>query len=362
MELLIAEVTGTEARSITLRGRSMARTDESPPNFGLQQRGRINYPPSNPQADVALLGAVWLPTTFQGAWDDKFFSPKDAPRLVGFKSLGSRVGNTVVPSGDNARRSIEVVEAFMLMCRVGQKLRVEWGPIVRYGILWKMDLSPITQEHWDWTMDFEWTGDSNVRPIIRKPTRINARSLFQLLLALLEAIRKGIALLGKFADFYAAKIKAPMDALTNAITGCLEELTKVIANAITPQKVLGDLKANLTKIKLAAKDLLRALNGLVDFSGPTTKRAADTANYAILVISKEAIRIAANMAEREQELDKLNTPEVQDSVVITDGQTLRDLAQRFYGSAADWIFLAQFNTLPCAPPTGTVVLIPYRGT
>ena len=361
MELLIAETAG-EGRSITLKGRSMPQTNEAPPNFGLQQRGRINYPPSNPQADVALLGAVWKPTAFQGVWDDKFFSPIDAPRLVGFKKLGSRVGNVVVPSGDNARRSIEVVEAFMLMCRVGQKMRVEWGPIVRYGILWDMDLSPITQQHWIWSMNFEWTGDSNVRPIIRKPTKINARSLFALLLALLEAIRKGIALLNAFANFYAARIKAPLDALTNAIVGCMEELTKVIANAVTPQKILGDLKANLTKIKLAARDLLRAIKGLVNFSGPTTKRDADTANYAIFVISKEAIRIAANMAEREQELERLATPEVQDEVVISDGQTLRDIAQRFYGAAADWIFLADFNSLPCSPPVGTVVLVPYRKT
>ena len=248
------------------------------------------------------------------------------------------------------------------MCRVGQKMRVEWGPIVRYGILWDMHLSPITQQHWIWSMNFEWTGDSNVRPIIRKPTKINARSLFALLLALLEAIRKGIALLNAFANFYAARIKAPLDALTNAIVGCMEELTKVIANAVTPQKILGDLKANLTKIKLAARDLLRAIKGLVNFSGPTTKRDADTANYAIFVISKEAIRIAANMAEREQELERPATPEVQDEVVISDGQTLRDIAQRFYGSAADWIFLADFNSLPCSPPVGTLVLVPYRKT
>jgi nucleoid-associated protein YgaU len=211
-------------------------------------------------------------------------------------------------------------------------------------------------------MDFEWTGDTTIRPIIRKPTRINARSLFSLLLALLEAVRKGIALLNAASAFYAAKVKAPMDALTNAITGCLEELTKVITNAITPQKILGDLKANLTKIKLAAKDLLRAFNGLADFAGPTTKRDADTANYAILVISKEAIRIAANMAEREQELAKLDTPDVQDQVIITDGLTLRDISQRFYGTPNDWIFIAQFNSLPAAPPTGTLVLVPYRAS
>ena len=362
MELLIAELDG-DARSITLKGRSMPRTDESPPSFGLQQRGRINYPPSNPRADVSLLGSVWLPTTFQGEWDDKFFSPKDAPRLVGFKTLDSRVGTTVVPAGDNARRSIELVEAFSLMLRVGRELRVEWGPIVRVGILWKFDFQPTNgQQHWVWTMDFEWTGDTPFRPIIRKPTRINARSLFALLLALLEAVRKGIALLNKFSELYAAKVKAPMDALTNAITGVLEGLTNVINNAVTPQKVLGDLKANLTKIKLAAKDLLRAMNGLVDFAGPTTKREADQANYAILVISKEAIRIAANMAEREQELAKLDTPDVQDQVIITDGLTLRDISQRFYGTPNDWIFIAQFNSLPAAPPTGTLVLIPYRAS
>lgn len=360
MEFIIEETDG-DKRSITLRGEAMPRTEEEYVDFGIEQRGRINYPPSAPVADVALLGAVWTPTSIQGIWDDKFFRGESAPKIVGFKSLGSRVGNSVVAAGDTARSSVELVECFYLLIRTGNELRVSWGPMIRYGVIWNFHPRTKNQQHWQWSIDFEWTGDTNVRPIIKKPSQVNTRSLFQLLLALLDAVRLGVKKLGLVADFYNAKIKAPMDALTNAITGCLEELTKVIANAITPKSVLGDIRANLTRIKLAAQGLLKAFNRFAaDFEGPLTQRASNEANVYVLQISKEAYRIAAEMAEREQQLAKLDTPDVQDQAVIAEGQSLRDLALRYYGSVADWIILAQYNTLTANPPVGTVVLIPVK--
>ena len=49
------------------------------------------------------------------------------------------------------------------------------------------------------------------------------------------------------------------------------------------------------------------------------------------------------MAERERELAKLDTPDLQDIVRTVQGETLRDVAKRVYGSAKDWLLIAKYN-------------------
>jgi hypothetical protein len=358
-ELVITETTG-DKRQVILRGRSLPDISDSPPEFGAVMRGRLNYAPANPVADVSLVGSTWTPTTFAGRWDDKFFRGPNAPEIKGFKDLASRKG--FLGGFTNATAALQVVEAMLVLHRGQSLLRVECGPFIRYGILWEFTPTYIRDEIYLWRMEFHWTGDTDVKPPIKKPKRVEARSLLQLLLALLEGLRNLIKVLGLPAKYFAAKIQAPMDALTNAITSCIEELTKVIANAITPAKVLGDLRANLTRIKLAARDLAKAFNRfLADFGedAPSPRDSA-LAGVASIAISKEALRIAAVMAEQEYNLAKLDTPDVQASVFTAAGESLRDVAARFYGSAADWLVLAAFNSLPCNPPAGTLVMIPRK--
>lgn len=357
-ELVITETAG-DKRQIILRGRSMPDIADGAPEFGAQMRGRVNYAPANPVADASLVGATWLPTTFQGRWDDKFFRGKNAPEIKNFKDLASRQG--FLGGFTNATAALQVVEAFTVLLRGQPLLRVECGPFIRYGVLWEFTPSFIRDEIFLWRMEFHWTGDTDVKPPIKKPKRVSGLSLFQLLLALLESLRLLIQKLGLPAKYFAAKIQAPMDALTNAITACLDELTKVIANALTPAKVLGDLRANLTRIKLAARALANAFkNFLADFEEPLSPRNSALAGVASIAISKEALRIAAVMAEQEYALSKLDTPDLLASHFIAAGESLRDVSARYYGTPADWLLIAQYNSLPCNPPAGTLVLIPRK--
>jgi len=357
-ELVITETTG-DKREIVLRGRSLPDIADAPPEFGAVMRGRINYAPANPVADVSLVGSTWTPTTFAGRWDDKFMRGPNAPTIKNFKDLASRKG--FLGGFTNATAALQVVEAMLVLHRGQSLLRVECGPFIRYGILWEFTPTYIRDEIYLWRCEFKWTGDTDVKPPIKKPKRVEARSLLQLLLALLEGIRNLIKVLGLPAKYFAAKIQAPMDALTNAVTACIEELTKVIANALTPAKVLGDLRANLTRIKLAARDLANAARRfLADFEEPLSPRDSALAGVASIAISKEAMRMAAQMAEREYELAKLDTPDVQASVFTAAGESLRDISARFYGTPADWLVLAAFNSLPCNPPVSTLVMIPRK--
>lgn len=359
-EIVITETDGDE-RSITLQGRSMPNVSEQPVSFGIQQRGRINYPPWQPVADVSILGTTWKPLRMAGLWDNKFMGPTDAPKLVKFRNLGSRGPGGISQANGTARNCTEVVEALYLLIRTGRTLRFEWGPFTRYGILWEFEPEFMRLERCSWSMEFEWTGDTKLKPIVKARAKVSPLSLLELLLKILEAIRKAIQLLNAPAKFYANNILSPFNQLVSAITDVINELTKVVANAITPAKILGDLRAGLTKIKLACADLLRALQGVVGFSDPLNRKDSALADYSVLFLRKEITDVAAVMAERELMLAKLDTPDLQDLVKTVQGETLRDVAKRVYGNASDWLIIAKYNGFASATvPANTTVLIPSK--
>ena len=120
-ELVITETDG-DKRQIILRGRSKPDIADGAPEFGAQMRGRVNYAPANPVADASLVGATWLPTTFQGRWDDKFFRGKNAPEIKNFKDLASRQG--FLGGFTTATAALQVVEAFTVLLRGQPLLRV----------------------------------------------------------------------------------------------------------------------------------------------------------------------------------------------------------------------------------------------
>ena len=108
-EIVITE-TGGDERSITLRGRSMPQVDDEPAEFGIQQRGRVNYPPWQPVADVSILGAVWEPLMISGLWDNRYMDSRNAPILGKFKNLASRGPGGVTGPNGQARNCVEKQE------------------------------------------------------------------------------------------------------------------------------------------------------------------------------------------------------------------------------------------------------------
>lgn len=359
-ELVITETDGEE-RSITLRGRSMPDTKEEPLVLGMTQRGRVNYPPWMPVADISIVGAVWTPTPMRGLWDDKYMDATNAPLLKKFKNLGTGGPDGILQANGRARNVVQVVEAFRILLRSGSTLMVEWGPYTMFGVLWQFEPSYFRVERAGWMCEFNWSGDTKNKPIIKPKPKLSPLGLLELLLKILEALRRAIQLLGAPAKFYKEKILAPFNQLMSAITDCINEFTKVIANAITPRKILGDLRAQFTKIKLAAGDLLRAMRQVVNFTDPLNPRDAALAEYGLIFMRKEVLASAAAMADRERELAKIDTPEIQDLVRTVQGETLRDVAKRVYGNPADWLIIATYNGLASAMvPENSLILVPSK--
>lgn len=375
LEITIEEVTGPLRRKIVLRGQSLPETqDERPVIGGTLARGKINTPPGNTQADIALTSAIWQGTTIQGRWCDRFlWDDRNAPTLFGFDGIGplprtprntrdpSSAASAAAGFGGKARTSFEIMQAFQTMCRSLQTLRFTWGPLSYYGILREFTPRWKVIEDIRWEARFEWTGDSIVPPKIKKPKRIEAAGLLALLKALFNAVVGAFNLLGLPARLYQSLIKGTFDALSLAVTSLLEGLQKLIVGALSPLNLVDDLRAAILRIKLAAQDLARAVtNVLAQFKEPLGQRDSSLADMAILGLSREAERMAGAMAERERELAALAVPEIIAAVVLGP-RDLRAIAADYYGDPAEWVRLMQYNAFTSSNlPPETLVLVPAK--
>lgn len=374
LEIVIEETTGPR-RKIILRGQSLPETREDRPVFGATQaRGKINYPPGNTQADIALTSAIWLPTTFQGRWSDRFmWDDRNAPTLFGFDGIGSmprqpqntRDGSVSASAatgfGGKARTALQVVQAFQTLCRSLQTLHVTWGPLSYFGILREFSPRWRTVEDVLWEARFEWTSDRDTPTKIRTAKRIEAAGLFTVVKNALDTVKTAYDTLGAPARLYQQLLKANMEALSAAASELMGKLQKLVIGALSPTNIVDDLRASFLKVQLAAQDMARRVTAAVpQFGEPLGPRDSAQADLAVLSISREAERMAGVMAERERELAALSVPEIIAAVVL-GFRDLRDIAVDYYGDASDWIRLMQYNGFTSSNlPPETIVLVPSK--
>lgn len=373
-EIVIEEVSGPR-RKIILRGASLPETkDERPVLGGTTARGKINTPPGNTQADVALSSAVWLPTTLQGRWYDRaLWDDRNSASLFGFDGIGGlpaaprnirtpgAAASAATGFGGKATTALQLVQAFQTLCRGLQLIKVTWGPLAYFGILREFTPRWKILEDVQWEARFEWTGDTIAPPRIKTPKRLEAAGLLSLLKSLFDAVTSAFNLLGLPARLYQALIKSTMDALSNAVTELLDKLQKLVVGAFAPANLLSDLRAAFLRVQLAAQDLARAVTSAVpQFGEPMGQRESSEADYALLMISREAERMAGAMAERERELAALAVPEILAAVTL-GARDLRDIATDYYGDPAEWIRLMQYNGFTSSNlPPETIVLVPAK--
>lgn len=374
LEIIIEERDGLR-RKVILRGESLPSTKEDLPIIGgTAARGKVNTPPGNTQADVALSSATWLPSTFSGRWYDRvLWDDRNAPTLLGFDGIGAlprqpqntRDGSTAASAatgfGGRARTALQLVRAFQTLNRGLQVLKFTWGPLCYYGILREFTPRWKIIEDVRWEMRFEWTGDSDVPPKLRTARRIEPAGIFTIVKNALDTVQTAYDALGVPARLYQQYLKANVAALEAATTELLAKLQKIIIGALAPTSIVDDLRASLLRAQLAAQDLARRTTAaLPQFGEPLGPRDSAQADLAVLTISREAERMAGVMAERERELAALAVPEILAAVPL-GFRDLRDIAADYYGDPADWVRLMAYNGFSSSNlPPETIVLVPSK--
>ena len=370
--VVIRELTGP-SRQIVLQGRSL-------PYRGVawegEQRMEIKWYPGNPVGTAQVLGAKYMPTTMEGMWKDVFLQQQDSraalanfPAVSGPGRPGSRVvgGKSFqsagsVPQG-YAEKARTLRDAFSLLQKSGQLLRVEWASMARYGFLRRARFEHQNESDIRWELEFEWLGETDAQPRPRLIPKLDPLGLLarivKALQSALDALNRALALVYGSVQIITQGIRR----LGALVTGFITAIQGFIELLFIPSEIFGVAKQQLTSIALAAKDLVNSIRGTPaayqkrkDGGDPNGVNAAAGIAAAVLFNTQ---RLGITAADAANELDDIDSPEILGVFTATGQETLRDVSTRFYGSPANWSLIKEFNGLPSSQvPRGTVLQIP----
>ena len=370
--LIIQELTGPK-RTIILRGASLP---EETLRVGVEQRAEVKHYPGNPVGTLQVMGPSFLPTTLTGRWEDHFLAQdENYAELINFPAVApagragsQRTGGAsfqsggAVPTGE-ARRARTLRDAMFKVCKSGMLVKLQWASIARYGIVKRFEPEHEREEDIRFELEFIWIGDTNAQPRPRLQARANRLGVLAKIAAAIEAALDAINTALALAYGGVAQVLNPFARLTGFVNDFLDASQQVAGLAFTPVETLGILRQQLTSIKLAARDTKLAIrqrnaafSATIEGFGPKGVAEASTATY-------EAVRQLIIMGETADrglsDVEELEIPAVLGFYLATGGETLRDVALRFYGDANSWQAIRDYNNLSTSIlATGVTVIVP----
>ena len=374
--LFIAEQSG-DGRTIILRGRSLPYRGVV---WGQEQRVEIKYFPGNPVGQAQVLGPKWTTTTMTGKWKDAFlFDDQNATTLLNFPAIAGpgRPGSTVfggksfvsgggIPGGvGEGRRARVVRDAFYMLQRAGQLLRVEWGSMVRYGFITRFDANHDREEDIGFEIDFEWIGDTASIPRPLPKPKISAPGLLALILAAIQAFLNAVN--AALALIYGAVtlITQRITKIGSLIAGFIDLLNNLISLVFVPAEMFGVMKQQLTGIILAVKDLVDTIKRIPQ-AYSAAKEGADFSEVNIAAAAAAAIafnarKLGVEASEQREQLTELESPDLLGVLTAPEDTTLKDIATEYYGAPDDWTTIADFNGFASmVVERGTIVYVPKQ--
>lgn len=362
------------ARTIVLQGRSLPYWGVA---WGGTQRLDVNWFPGNPVAVVQVIGQTYEPTTITGMWKDVFLGDiANRASLFNFPGLTPQAQPNSIERGGNTFRSTGSVpaqfaeraralrDAIEVLRREGILLQVEWGSIVRFGFISRTLFPHDREEDINYEIEFTWLGDIDAQPTpvpISVPG-FNILSLLKALFALLDKIINTLLIVIFKAQSFISRVTQAIAKLASFVTSLLEILNKLASFVFAPFDVLGNIRANLTAIKLAALDFFDTLTEeSAAVAGAITNDPVQVSIGNILQqrLRSQALELAAFSAQQEEVLATNDTVELLGIYTSPGGVTLRDVALRFFNDANNWRVIADFNGLTSSIlPIGTIIRIP----
>ena len=371
---IITERTGLK-RAIVLRGRSLPYWDVA---FGGEQTIDLSWFPGNPVGVVQVVGPRWKPITITGTWKDTFLvDHRNAADLLNFPalalaatSLGADAGGQTFVGGpalpaQKADRARALRDAFTLLRKSGSLLRIEWGSLVRYGILTNDNFTHKREEDIGFELEFTVTGDTDAQPKPIPVPDLNALGLLKALLALLNEVLNTLIGALYAQQEWIGRIIGPIVSITGLITEILGTLQDIATQRLqTPANVLTLLKGNMTSIVASCVNLINLIDVGKSAGLDAAEAALDPVTVDLNVLLQSRLRaqlrrIAAEAAKAQARIDARDTATLKGIVIAPGGITLRDISKDAYGTPRNWLKLAEFNNLAVGSlPRGQVVLIP----
>lgn len=368
-EWRVKELTGSK-RQLVFAGRALPYR---PVTFSGTMAAEFTWYPGNPEATVQVLGAREDETTFNGVWKDRFVRESDANGnfTAVAKLNGTQLGSVA-----------DIEEAVDSFRRQGQLLEVQWGRVVRHGLLTRFVRKWDRVEDLDWEATFTWTGYGEQPSSAVLSNQTDVGRLKADMDALYDVLQ--LAHAANPFDFVGSVggVGAAIEAAVAQIGDRVNEVTDAVgqvagATADAPS-VARRLSGVYQSIRESSQQLLGVLRAqppasVFNFAGgePGLGGEDSQPTFGEQLLAEKYVRdlydAGARMrrlaAEQQFQAAKLVVPTLIAIYVAKDGDDLRLVARAYYGSQEQWRGLATFNGLDSsALSTGQTVLVPRQET
>lgn len=369
--VIIREI-NVPARAVILKGRSLPYR---PVGWGREQRLNVSHPPGSPVASTQVIGPTCPPTTMRGKWKDvHLFDPRNAATLLNFPALRSAAlanstdagGQTFYAGGavpmQLGQRARTLRDATDLVCKCGGLLKVEWISLVRYGFLKRVWYDHDREEDIEFELEFEFIGDSPSQPK-RIPPKVEIVSLLKIILAALDKVIDKLLEIQLKIALKLLAVTQLINKLGSIATGLLGALTGFAKLAQVPANIVGTIQANLVAIQLAGREFFDAVREAPSAAIRAAREGNATAVEVAMLLEAEMIqsvrRLVGDAIAKLRELLQLRGPALRGVEVTKQGQTLYDVARKYFRNPDYWKVIAQFNGISTSVvPARTVLRIP----
>lgn len=376
---LSIEERGGDFRAITLRGRTLPHrgTNGSGGGVAFPSELRINthYYPGNPVGDAQVLGAMWGETLLNGRWRDNFLQQQENQALLAnFPPLtpagaGSAIagGNTFASSGsvpsDVVTSARALRDAFYMLQRGGQLLRLTWGSIARFGFIKEFTPTHSTEKEIYWAMTFQAIGDTDAPEKIQELPSLDPPGLLAAIAAALKEFLNTMNTL--LAQIYGnvQAIQQKITQIGTLVTNLIEVANQFVNLAFAPRDLYGTIEQQIASIKAAIQDLVDTVRSIpaayaAKKGGADQEQVNETEELVTAIISN-ALALGLSIVEISRRLALIQEANIRGVAVVQQGQTLRDIAREFDMSPDSWTLIAEYNGFTSSVvPAGTVVRVP----
>jgi hypothetical protein len=333
-------------------GRALPR---KPVTFPGTHRSEKTIYSGNPVATLQVTGNDEGTFECHGKWKDKYVSRGDLFELSGWDSI--------LPSSSTPTVQ-DIVKIFHSLRRSGNHLEVRWGIEVRRGILKKFEPSWHRMDWVEWMLSFEWNqfGSAAPSPVVSASGEsTNTTSNVTSSLSDLNDVMSRIPSFA-FPDIISDSLELH-SSISSSVLSLVTSASAISGvPSVTPSQFQGI--ASLVSTVVSECSEMRVMLGDVPpvglipvddvSSGLSAFSWARDVSSAVMSLSVASIML------RNAVRDRTVSDYIAD-VRLREGQTLRNIALLYYGSADSWGIIADANGLTGSiHPPGTRVLVPRK--
>lgn len=343
-----------------------------------EQRMHTTWYPGATQATAQVFGPKYNPTVINGQLRLRYMDG-NAFRV---ENYGGQTFDTHTP--EDAKAILED------MLRVGRQVSVRWSDTssgtdqaARWGLVRRFRSTILRPQFIEWECEFEWLGSDAEKPTLQTANPPpDGKDLLRVLTTVLETIEDCQRIYRQAVNTVNTAVLTASDAVDSAIAltavpaqhaQAMAVVAGNVRQAISDAAVEGvAVLSAYSRAQAMFEDQARNTSPLASLSNvdPTTGGMSPPPDDAASQVEAalRAYEVQSQLMAVKAENEALwalaiaqSQPTLLDTYTVKDGDTLRRLSTRYYGTPNSWETIADFNGLKGDDlTTGTVLRIPRK--